>query len=61
MKSQIYMVVACLAVCNKAEANVYDLGDRSDWIDPSDMLNYDSSTQRMKKTVVNLHVEQFQL
>ncbi len=29
--------------------------DRSDWVDPSDMLNYDMGTQKMRKSKVNSH------
>ena len=57
MKSLVYVTVACMIACSKSGDDVYDFGDRSDWIDPSDMLNYDASTQRMKKPVVHCLVK----
>ena len=41
----------CVACCG-IEDDTFDSDDRSKWIDPSDMLNYDTGTQRMKKTTV---------
>ena len=54
MKTWVFATAAyflCGAYCG-TEDDTFDFDDRSKWIDPSDMLNYDTGTQRMKKTMV---------
>ena len=43
MNTFIVIVISLTTICKGA-----DDYDRSNWIDPSDMLNNDASTQKMK-------------
>ena len=53
MKAIVLSAVCLLNVVYTGSGDdTYDFGDRSKWIDPSDMLNYDSSQRRMKKFAV---------
>ena len=43
------LLVVCTSGHEEEEPHLADIVDRSDWIDPGDMLNYDHTTKTMKK------------
>lgn len=48
--SSLLITMSCMVMAERDDP--FGNMDRSDWVDPSDMLNYDMGTQKMRKSKV---------